>query len=255
MSLNRCPEIQAPFSPADQVLYSTHEPGYLSGIKGEERPVAPGSDPGILALIVMLLVLIGLNMRHVRRLFQTITQALWSVRRRANVFDDHTAKETRTIMILICQLCIFEGILLYLWLAPTGLSAHNVFIPVLQLSGLALAFYLFELTACAMVGYVFTDRVNAESWRRGHNASSVLLGICLAVPTLVSLFYPSVTGVMLWVAAGLYLLFRFVYIGKGFRIFYYNFPSLLYFILYLCTLEIIPLIGVYVSAMEICKQL
>ncbi len=255
MSFNHSHEYQAPTSPADQTLYSTRQPGWMSGMAGEARPVTPGSDTGILAMVVMLLVLVGLNMRHVRRLFRTITQDLWSVRRRANAFDDHTAKETRTIVILLLQLCVFEGILLFLWLGGSGPAIRDVFPPVGALAALAMGFYLFELLACTTVGYVFTDRVSAAQWRRGLNASSVLLGMMLTIPTLVSLFYPSVTTVMLWVAAGLYAVSRIIYVAKGFRIFYNNFPSLLYFILYLCTLEIIPLIAIYISAMEICNQL
>lgn len=255
MSLYRSHEYQAPTSPSDQTLYTTRDPGWMNGVEGVSRPVAPGSDTGILAMVVMLLVLVGLNMRHVRRLFRTITQDLWSVRRRANAFDDHTAKETRTLVILLLQLCVFEGILLFLWLGDTGPAIRDVFRPVGALAALAMGFYLFELLACTTVGYAFTDRGSAAQWRRGLNASSVLLGILLTIPTLVSLFYPSVTGAMLWVAAGLYAVSRIIYIAKGFRIFYNNFPSLLYFILYLCTLEIIPLIAIYISAMEICNQL
>ncbi|MDE6061420.1 MAG: DUF4271 domain-containing protein, partial [Duncaniella sp.] len=37
-----------------------------------------------------------------------------------------------------------------------------------------------------------------------------------------------------------YVLVRLIFIFKGFRLFYDNFGSLLYFILYLCTLEIVP---------------
>lgn len=255
MPLFRSHEPDAPTSPLDQALYTTREPGWMSGIRGEERPVTPGADTGVLAMVVLLLVLIGLNMRHVRRLLRTITQDLWSVRRRANAFDDHTAKESRTILILLLQLCCFEGILLYLWLgAPEATVSSGVFAPVGALAGLAALFYVFCLTGCVTVGYVFTDRVAAAQWRRGLNASSVLLGLFLSVPTLVSLFYPSVTGAMLWVAASFYVLSRIAYIAKGFRIFYNNFPSLLYFILYLCSLEIVPLFAVYLSAMEICKH-
>lgn len=255
MSLNHSHEYQAPTSPTDQALYTTREPGWMSGVEGVARPVTPGSDTGILAMVVMLLVLVGLNMRHVRRLFRTITQDLWSVRRRANAFDDHTAKETRTIIILLLQLCVFEGILLFLWLGGSVPAVRDVFRPVGALTALAMGFYLFELLACTTIGYVFTDRLSAAHWRRGLNASLVLLGIMLTIPTLVSLFYPSVTTIMLWLAAGLYAISRIIYIAKGFRIFYKNFPSLLYFILYLCTLEIIPLIAIYYSAMEICNQL
>lgn len=254
MPLRHSHEHQAPTSPSDRQLYSTQQPGWMGGIEGKERPVTPGADTGILAMVVMLLVLVGLNMRHVRRLFRAITQDLWSVRRRANAFDDHTAKETRTILILLLQLCVFEGILLFLWLGDSGPATRDVFRPVAWLTCLAMGLYLFELLACVTLGYVFTDRVNAIHLRRGLNASSVILGMTLTLPTLVSLFYPSVTEAMLWVAAGLYLLSRLVYVAKGFRIFYNNFPSLLYFILYLCTLEIIPLIAIYISAMEICNR-
>lgn len=264
MSFFRSYEPDAPTSPLDQALYTTREPGWMSGIPGQERPVAPGSDNGILAMVVMLLVLVGLNMRHVRRLLRTVTQDLLSVRRRSNVFDDHTAKETRTILILLLQLCCFEGILLFLWLWDPA-SAHSaatseamagapVFYPVAWLSGLAMVYYIFQLTCCGLIGYTFADHTGASQWRRGLNASSVLLGIFLAVPTLVSLFYPAVTGAMLWLAASLFILSRLVYIAKGFRIFYTNFPSLLYFILYLCTIEIVPLISVYLIAMEICNR-
>ncbi|MDE6240375.1 MAG: DUF4271 domain-containing protein, partial [Muribaculaceae bacterium] len=48
-----------------------------------------------------------------------------------------------------------------------------------------------------------------------------------------------------------YLLFRLVFISNGFSIFYRNIFSLVYFILYLCTLEIIPLIYVFKLALLI----
>lgn len=251
MSLNHSHEYQAPTSPADQTLYSTTEPGWMSGIPGECRPVSAGTDTGILATVVMSLVLVGFNMRHVRRLFRPIAKDLLTVRRRDNAFDDHTVKETRTIVILLLQLCVFEGILLFLWLGDTRPAGDSVFVQVGKLTLLAMTFYLFELLACQTIGYVFTDHVNAKQWRRGLNASSVMLGMALAVPTLLSLFYPSTTLCMLWLAGGMYAVSRLIYVAKGFRIFYNKFPSLLYFILYLCTLEIIPLIAIYISAMGI----
>ncbi|MGM9811684.1 MAG: DUF4271 domain-containing protein [Muribaculaceae bacterium] len=43
----------------------------------------------------------------------------------------------------------------------------------------------------------------------------------------------------------IYFVCRLIYIIKGFRIFFNNFTSIFYFILYLCSGEIIPLIAVY----------
>jgi len=46
---------------------------------------------------------------------------------------------------------------------------------------------------------------------------------------------------MLLVAAGLYICARLVFICKGFRIFYGNLSSIVYFLLYLCAVEMVPL--------------
>lgn len=255
MPLIHCTEIDAPTSPADQALYACKDPGWMAGVAAPERPMKPADNPGVLALVVLLLVFVGLNMRHVRRLFRSITQNLLSVRRRANAFDDHTAKESRTILLLLLQLCVFEGIMLFLWLTPAVGGSRNVFLSVCAMTGLAGGYYLFDLAACSLLGYVFTDHTGMVLWRRGLNASSVLLGVCLTIPALVSLFYPTMTPGMLTLAAIMYVASRITYIWKGFRIFFNNFPSLLYFILYLCTLEIIPLFAVYRLASEICNTL
>ena len=240
-------EADAPSSPVDRQLYTTRPPAWQSGVAGVERPVTPATDSGVLAMVVAVIVMIGLNMRHVKRIFRSLPQDLLSVRRRSNAFDEHTANETRVILLLLAQTCVMEGLLMFMWLgqsasAPTAATMMST---VAGLTALAAAYYVFQFTACATIGYVFADPVSAALWRRGLNASQVLLGLTLAVPVLISLFYPALTSKMLFLAASLYILSRFCYVSKGFRIFYDKIGSLLYFILYLCTLEIIPLILVY----------
>lgn len=250
-----CHETDAPTSASDRETYASHTPAWTLGKEGLTRPVTPGGDSGILALLVGVMVLLGLNMGHVRRVFRTLPQDLLSVRRRANMFDEHTGNEMRVIILLLLVTCVMEGLLLFMWLAPNHpLDTAAMLRAVGAFTCLGGAYYLFQLAACATIGYVFTDPVSAGLWRRGLNASQVMLGLTLTIPTLVALFYPETTHRMLIAAAMLYLLSRICYISKGFRIFYINFPSLLYFILYLCTLEIIPPVILSIIASEICVK-
>ncbi len=252
---NTCHEEEAPTSAAARETYASHAPSWTSGKEGVERPVTPGADSGILALLVGVIALVGLNMGHVRRVFRTLPQDLLSVRRRANLFDEHTANETRVIVVLLLVTCVMEGLLLFMWLGSATIhDPGKMLTTVGLLTALGGAYYLFQLAACATVGYVFTDSVSASLWRRGLNASQVMLGLSLTIPTLVALFYPETAPRMLVAAAALYLTSRICYISKGFRIFYINFPSLLYFILYLCTLEIIPPVILCLTASEICVK-
>ena len=247
-------EADAPSSPVDRQLYTTRPPAWQSGVAGVERPVTPATDSGVLAMVVAVIVMIGLNMRHVKRIFRSLPQDLLSVRRRSNAFDEHTANETRVTILQLLQLWVYEGLLLFMWLRDTPVSESGLTTRVAMLVGLACAFYLFQLGNCMTIGYVFADKLSATLWRRGLNASQITLGWALTVPALVSLFYPGLTGDMLLLAAILYVLSRICYIYKGFRIFYHKFPSLLYFILYLCTSEIIPVIITCLLAVEICVK-
>lgn len=253
---NVCREAEAPTSAADQILYTTHLPSWAMGKVGTPRPVTPATDSGILSLLVAVMVLLGLNVQHVRRIFKSLPQDLLSVRRRNNAFDEHTANETRVIALLLGEMCVIEGLLLFIWLGrvDAGTTSQTVLFTVGALTALAAVYYFFQLAACTVLGYVFADGESAKIFRQGLNASQVILGLTLAVPALVSLFYPSMTSVMLVLAAVLFCAARVCYIVKGFRIFYINFSSLFYFILYLCTLEIIPVIILYVTASEICVK-
>lgn len=254
---NSCNPSQAPLTPAERSLYVSRPPAWQQGMAGTERVLEPGADSGVVAMLLFAVVLIGLNMRHVRRFLTTVPHDLLSVRRRANAFDEHTAAETRVVILLLLQLVILEGILLFCWLGQpltkgAVMPADSLSAAVGAMAGVAATLYIFQLAACRTVGYVFTDSVAAGLWCRGLNASQSVLSLALLAPALVALFYPALSAYMLILAAALYCLSRICYIIKGFRIFYTDFPSLLYFILYLCTLEIIPVIFICAMAREIC---
>ena len=71
-------------------------------------------------------------------------------------------------------------------------------------------------------------------------------------PAAAALFYPGASATLATMAAIMYIIGRICFICKGFRIFFNNIFSLLYFILYLCGAEIIPILLVYRKAVELC---
>lgn len=191
-----------------------------------------------------MLILLSMNFGNCRRLFAGFPQDLFGVRRRSNAFDEHTSNESRTYAIIILLLCLSEGILCF-----SGLNTYfgvpssvSVFTLTMICSGVALAYYLIQLIVYRTVGFAFTDSVGTHQWLRCFNASQAILAFSLLVPALVSLFYPAAASLMLHIGIFCYIISRILFICKGFRIFFKNFPSLLYFILYLCALEIAPLI-------------
>lgn len=242
--LSVCREEEAPSSASEREACRSLETTYLSGLPAEPRQPRAATDSGILTLLTVMFLFVAFNFKHCAKLFGVLAADMWSVRRRANAFDDPTANETRVLVVLLFQLWVCEGLLTYAALSGLGYIAApaSIFKPIVALSGVAFVYYLSQLAAYRFVGYLFTDPIGASQWVKGFNSSQAFLGIALMIPALVTVFYPSATDAMLWAASGLYVVARILFIIKGFRIFYHNFPSLLYFILYLCALELVPLV-------------
>ena len=231
-------------------------PAYLSGNNPVARINHPGHDSGIMILITITFILISFTFNHYSRMLVTYGQDLWNVRRRVNAFNEHTTNEHYVIAILIFQLCVFAGILISAKINTLiPMNNEKITITTYAMMGVYGLYYLFQLATYSLVGYVFTDKINSSQWIKGFNASHIFLGFTLIIPTMVSIFYPTTTDTMVSLSIGLYVIARLTFIFKGFRIFYNKIYSLFYFILYLCTLEIIPVIFMYGIAQKIFGNL
>ena len=102
---------------------------------------------------------------------------------------------------------------------------------------------------------MFSDKDRAAQFVSGFNASQTLLGFFLLLPAMIALFYPSSVKELLFISVLLYFAARIIFIYKGFRIFYHNFSNLLYFILYLCSVEIIPVLLVLSGTFSLCRNI
>lgn len=246
-----CHEQDAPTSAHDILTFTGHGiDTCANGLRPEARPVGVGENSWLSSAIVLLLILIAFNFTYCRRLLALLPQDLFYGRRNSShTFENRTSGEARVGFLAILMLCVSEGVLLMTAMNGTtpssDITPQRLFNATLCYSGVALAYYLFQLGTYSIIGYVFTDRDSTRSWVRGFNASQVLLSMLLFIPALTSLFYPSGAYWTLWTAVACYSVSRVIFICKGVKIFFNNFPSLLYFILYLCALEIVPLLIIH----------
>ena len=87
----------------------------------------------------------------------------------------------------------------------------------------------------------FSDKIGSRLWIDGFKASQAFLGLLLLPVLVLLMLYPAHGKLLIGAAVLLYLVGRLIFIYKGFRIFYSNLTSIVYFILYLCAVEIVPL--------------
>ncbi len=216
--------------------------GAIDGMMPDELPANYLRSTPLTALLVLVLLVIAFDSTLVFRALKSYRHALWDVRSRGNLFDHESGVHLPTALLLGAVFAVFGGIVLYNWHAlPADPSFKGAATSMALLAG----YYLFQLCAYSLVGYTFATPDETRQWLAGFNATRAYAGILLAAPAILMIFWSDWHGFLLTVSISIYCIAHSVFILKGARIFYRSIGSLFYFILYLCTLEIIPLIILY----------
>lgn len=220
------------------------------------RHISPLYDNGSMLLVLAVIFVTTVSYRKGYKYVADFFHNISSVRERQNLFEDHTVKETQIMTALTANTCIFGAILLYIAYGflyhPVEPAATPVFGFVAALSAFTALFHIAMLGLCWLLGFIFSDKLSTGLWLDGVKASASMLGVMLAPITFAILIFPAFVKTGLIMAIILYFLARIIVIYKAFRIFFNNLQSLLYFILYLCSVEIVPVVLSFAGAMDLC---
>ena len=214
------------------------------GRKGEPLNNTPLNDAGCMALVMLVFFFLAISFRNGSKYVSDIAHHMFSVRKRQNAFESHTMSETQVMITLLANTSLMIGLLFYIGIGyffPSHHLSEHVFTSVGALTLLSGAFTVLQLGLYHVLGYVFAhDSIDTKLWIDGFKSSQSLLGLILFPIVFIILLYPATTQTLLYCSIFLYFCSRLVFISKGFRIFFNNFSSCVYFILYLCTVEIVP---------------
>ena len=216
--------------------------GVREGIEPASQVSGYVHSTPLTAIMAGVLIVAALNAKAVGRAMRTYRTELWNVRRRSNLFDDSGSLTTPSAVLLGLIFVVFGGVVLYN--CPSIPSAPS-FAGVAASMLLVGAYYVFQMCAYWLVGYAFATPDDSRRWLAGFNATQAYSGLAMVLPAILMVCVPVWHEILLIIAISAYELMHLIFILKGFRIFYRNFGSLLYFILYLCTLEIIPQAALY----------
>ena len=230
-----------------------------------ERPALPFArsplhDTPSMVLLLAGLLAVALSYHTGYKYIENFFHYMFSTRRRENLFEDHTVNETKILAALIANTCIVEGLIVYLavqFLKPALAASlqSSVFPHVMAFTGMALGFYIVQRLVFMALGFTFTDKVSSGLWLDGFKATQAFLGLVLLPVLVLLMVYPTHSKMLLIVATILYSVVRFIFVCKGIRIFYSKLSSIIYFILYLCAVEIVPLVILTGVTIWICGTL
>lgn len=205
------------------------------------RQAAAASDSALLIVLTSVMVVAFLCAPTLSRIVGSFLKQLFRSRREA-LPGEKTFGERLVVMMALVQTLVFEALAIY---CARGAAEMPPLASLAGLTVLTAGLFFVQFAGYRLVGYAFTSTEETHLWQSAFLLTQASLGFLLIIPAMGALFYPQLLVPFLIAAGAVYVACRIPLYIREFRIFYSSPASLFYFFLYLCTLEIVPLIALW----------
>lgn len=210
------------------------------GIEPALRAVNTSADSGLLSVVLGVLVVCSFLFPTLLRLWRAFFKQLVRSHSDLTMQVERTINERVALFVSLLQTIVMEGLALFCVTATHGEPD-----PLASFAGMALlaiGLMAFQLSAYYAIGFAFSSPASTQMWIRSFLTTQSLAGYLLVIPALGGLFYPNSVGLFLTVCVVVLCACRILFYIRSFAFFYTSPTSLFYFFLYLCTVEIVPVL-------------
>ncbi len=200
------------------------------------------SEPWVAWTMVVLLLLVLFADHLQRGVIVNSFRSLLTTKDRDNLFATTIPNPLGQLCLTCYKLGVFS-LTLYAFLAPVG----TFILPQFFLSSLCiLGFFVFKYLIARLLAYVFFSNAIFRIVIRNYMSITTCCSVVLYPILLIILFAPQVGNMVTLILFSIVMLFyAILLLIKIFQLFFTQPLASLYIFLYLCTLELIPFIGLY----------
>ena len=225
-------------TPLDSLTSETRE-----GIYSEMRHTTPADNPWLVSLLILAFIFFAISYRRGAKYLHHIFTSLFNVKSRGNLFDETTINENQLKLSLLTLTFITEGVALYYTLIDPVLANSNHTLPfILICIAICLVYYFLQRGVYHLLGNIFGDRQQTANFLESFTSVNLFIGLFFIPFILLMLYMPELVNIGITACVIIYFFSRAIIIYKGIRFFLPHLYNLLYIILYLCAVEIIPLL-------------
>jgi hypothetical protein len=215
-----------------------------------EEPIAgriQTQNMGFILFLVCFFILIyqvGKN----SKLLLAMADKLFGNRTQTTSYEIFTSASPNILLFWI-QTIILTSVIIYCHALNKGIfqleSPSEMFI-FLGFTVLLLIFFIaYKYLTYSLIGYIFFNREAKQQWNGTFSSAICLSGSFLFFPTLILFYIGKMYTFGIYFVLLYFIFIQIILLYRQFMLFFNKKRSLLYFILYLCTQEIIPLFLLY----------
>lgn len=215
-------------------------------------------DDVIFSMLLVLFIAFALVFRTNYRLFMKMLRDIVFLKERQNLFNKAMGNEWLFRNFMNFQALFLCSIGLLVIARTYGYMEHlqqSTLLSIGFVFGVLLVFYWIKQGFYFLFGLVFTDSGKYRFWKTNYNAIIGAWGVLEYLPVLWLIFVGFHVTVPVVLFIIFYIVCRFVIIYKTVRIFHRKNTGFLYISLYLCGLEITPLLFLYKGVIYLCNYI
>ena len=216
----------------------------LRGFEGISRATHPSSENWVFVVVLVQFILLCFVFARSYGWIVGSVVSFFKVKERESLFSKTTIIDVQSRFILLFfAISVYSFLVLFL-LMP-NFSSFNIEV-YWKIFALSLIYLILKYLISIIIGYVFTQPVDMKNARKGYVDAFNLLAVIMYPLLLIRLYADfSEYSYLMYFAVIFITLAHLLFIIKLFQIFYQKIVTSFYILLYLCTLEIIPLVVLF----------
>jgi len=211
------------------------------GFVGIPHPSIPQTENWVFVILFLLFFLLVYSIYQSSGFITDTIKTFFQVKERSSIFSKATVNDERFRFFLnLFSVCVLSFYVYFLLHKPELPFSFREFGLILIVSGL---FIVFKLLIFELIGYVFFNRVSIKMARDSYFNVISFCGVALFPILFLQIYLPdNLAGITNLLSLFVCISAAILIIIKLFQIFFRKILASFYILLYLCTLEILPLI-------------
>lgn len=164
-----------------------------------------------------------------------------------------TREEIQFRIFFETQLCFIGSLFFLEYTTNNNVSYTNSFDPLTKLAiytGVIFLGRTFKIFIYQFIGWIFFNKDMTAGWIKCYYATDLALVFLFFPLALITIYHSLPTQIYLFIGVFLLIFAKSLLFFKGAKLFSLRFHGKIYFILYLCALEIIPLVLIVLGLFE-----
>jgi hypothetical protein len=146
---------------------------------------------------------------------------------------------------IVLMVVYLSSLTIFFYWMSRFMGLEDTHFPIIYILGIIVGVHLLRIVATVIINAIFSSRASYRIWIESYLWIHFMLGI-LFIPLALLATYSPEEYLHIWFYIGLsfMILAEIMFFYRMFLVFYSGFVSFFYLFLYLCTLEILPLLFV-----------